>query len=185
MVRLLESGSIRRVDLGRAGDRRFLLLVSSGFDAMVTHAAQQGRSGPTSYASWILPILGVLRRYRPPRLRIRVDEAKPVDGELVIVSNVRNYGGLFTVADRARCDSGQLDACILTRASFPRLLRAAAGGLTGGLSKQRGVVYLSGTSIEITANEPVAAQIDGEPFGTTPLRIHLDRRITDSERSSP
>ena len=35
-ARMLETGSVRRIDLGLAGDRRFLLVLSAGFDAMVT-----------------------------------------------------------------------------------------------------------------------------------------------------
>ena len=46
MTRLLENGSVRRLDMGLARDRRFLLVVSAGFDAMVTHEVQANRSGP-------------------------------------------------------------------------------------------------------------------------------------------
>jgi YegS/Rv2252/BmrU family lipid kinase len=174
--RLLERGTIRRLDLGLVGDRRFLMVVSSGFDAMVTLEAQGNRTGPMNYARWLPSIVKVLREYEPPRFTVRVDDRDPIEGQLVIVSNVRNYGGLFTVADRAVCDSGLLDVCVLTRAALPGLMRALVSGLTGGLSRTAGVVYVQGTRIGITSNTPVPVELDGDPFGTTPIQISLRPR---------
>jgi len=174
--RLLEHGTIRRLDLGLVGDRRFLMVVSSGFDAMVTLEAQGNRTGPMNYARWLPSIVKVLREYEPPRFTVRVDDRDPIEGQLVIVSNVRNYGGLFTLADRAVCDSGFLDVCVLTRAALPGLMRALVSGLTGGLSRTEGVVYVHGTRIGITSNQPVPVELDGDPFGTTPIQISLQPR---------
>jgi len=174
--RLLEHGTIRRLDLGLVGERRFLMVVSSGFDAMVTLEAQGNRSGTMNYARWLPSIIKVLRDYKPPCFTVNVDDREPIEGQLVIVSNVRNYGGLFTVTDRAVCDSGYLDVCVLTRAALPGLVRALVGGLTGGLSRSQGVVYVQGTRIGVTSDRPVPAELDGDPFGTTPIDITLQPR---------
>jgi diacylglycerol kinase family enzyme len=104
---------------------------------------------------------------------VSVDGGAPVEGELVLVSNIRRYGGLFTLADRARCDSGHLDVCVLERASLPGLLRTGWNGLSGGLSRRRGVAYLTGRRVRLAANEPVAVQVDGDYCGTTPVEIDL------------
>jgi YegS/Rv2252/BmrU family lipid kinase len=173
---LVENGPTRRVDMGLADGRRFLLVVSAGFDGMVTRVAQGGRSGTMSYFRWLLPILKVLKSYRPPRLAVRVDGGEPTEGGLVIVSNVRNYGGIFTAADRARCDSGHLDVCILVRASVPRLVRGVLSAFRGGLSRNPDVIYRTGTHIEVRSDQPVETQIDGDPFGTTPLDISVVAR---------
>jgi diacylglycerol kinase family enzyme len=176
VARLLEHGTIRRLDLGFAGDRRFLMVVSSGFDAMVTLEAQGNRSGTMNYARWLPSIVKVLREYEPPCFTVNVDDLDPIEGQLVIVSNVRNYGGLFTVTDRAVCDSGYLDVCVLTRAALPGLLKALVGGLTGGLSRSEGVVYVQGTRIGVRSTRPVPVELDGDPFGTTPFDITLQPR---------
>lgn len=173
---LLEHGTIRRLDLGLLGDRRFLMVVSSGFDAMVTLEAQGNRSGTMSYARWLPSIIKVLRDYEPPQFTVSVDDREPIEGQLVIVSNVRNYGGLFTLADRAVCDSGYLDVCVLTRAALPGLMKALVGGLTGGLSRSAGVAYVQGTRIGITSTRPVPVELDGDPCGTTPIEITLKPR---------
>jgi len=184
MGRLMGNGSIRRLDLGLvscagtpAGQRRFLMVTSVGFDAMVTLEAQGQRRGPMSYARWLPSIVRVAHSYRPPRLRVEVDDGQPVEGQMVIVSNVRNYGGLFTAADRASCDSGHLDVCVLTRAALPALARAAWSALRGGLSRSRGVVYLTGERIRVSSDGPVPVEIDGDPGGTTPIEISVRPRV--------
>ena len=116
----------------------------------------------------------MLRSYKPTRVTVQVDGQPPVAGELAVVSNTRNYGGLFTLAERARVDSGHLDICVLSRASLPDLLRTAAGGLTGGISGQAGVTYMTGREVAIDAEESVAVQLDGDYFGRSPVRIGLE-----------
>ncbi len=173
LAQLLESGELRRLDMGLVGERRFLMLVSAGFDAMVTEEIRRTRSGKLGYARYLAPILRVLGGYKPSRITVQVDGQPPVAGELAVVSNTRNYGGLFTLADRARVDSGHLDVCVLRRASLPALLRTAVGGLSGGISGQKDVTYLTGRDITLEAEDDVAVQIDGDYFGRAPVRIGL------------
>ena len=77
------------------------------------------------------------------------------------------------MADRARCDSGHLDICVVKRAGIPQLLRVAVAGLTGGLSGQDGVVYMTGRRIELTSAEPYPVQVDADYHGATPVDIDL------------
>jgi len=173
VARMLVRGGVRRLDMGLAGERRFLMVASAGFDAFVTRCIAERRTATLGYLGYAAPILGALRRYRPPRIAVRVDDRPVVEGQLVLVSNTRNYGGLFTMADLARCDSGHLDVCVLRDASLGGLVRAAAAGLTGGLSGREDVGYFTGRHIRIDAEDPVQVEIDGDHAGTTPLDIRV------------
>ena len=77
------------------------------------------------------------------------------------------------MADRARCDSGWLDVCILRNGSRGGLVRAAVSGLTGGLSGRDDVAYVTGRRVRIDSEQPVPVEIDGDPAGTTPLDIEI------------
>ena len=95
-------------------------------------------------------------------------------GGLAIVSNTRNYGGLFTLADRACCDSGRFDVCVLREASYIDLVHAAARGLARrGLSRHRGTIYSTGTRVRIDSAAPVDYQVDGDWAGSTPVELEL------------
>lgn len=173
VAEVIDRGIVRRLDMGLLGDRRFLLLVSSGFDAMVTENIQRTRSGPLDYRGYLLPILRVLASYRVPELKITVDGQEVLKGAFVVVSNVRNYGGIFSIADKACCDSGRLDICVFPRGSIPALFRYALYALRGRVSTLAEVAYLNGSTIQIGSDKPVAVEVDGDYFGTTPVVIEL------------
>jgi YegS/Rv2252/BmrU family lipid kinase len=177
LAALVERGAYRRLDLGRAGSRRFLLVVSSGFDATVTRAISRTRRGTLGYPGYAKPILGALRQYRAPRLRVGIDGAEPLSGALVIASNIRNYGGIFSVADRARPDSGVLDVCVFSGERRLDLLRYAFAAGTRRVSRLPDVAYRTGRRIVIEAREPTAVQIDGDYRGTTPLTLEVDASV--------
>jgi YegS/Rv2252/BmrU family lipid kinase len=177
LASLVERGASRRIDLGRAGSRRFLLVASSGFDAMVTRAISRTRRGTLGYPGYARPILGALRSYRAPRLRVQVDGAEPLVGALAIVSNIRNYGGIFSVADRACPDSGVLDVCVFSGERALDLARYAFAAARRRVSKLPDVAYRTGRCIVIEARDPTAVQIDGDYRGTTPLTIEVDAAV--------
>jgi diacylglycerol kinase (ATP) len=177
LAALVERGACRRLDLGRAGSRRFLLVASSGFDAMVTRALSRDRRGTLGYPGYARPILQALRHYRAPQLRVSIDGAEPLSGALAIVSNIRNYGGIFSVADRARPDSGVLDVCVFSGERVVDLLRYVFAAGARRVSRLPDVTYRTGRRIAIEAREPTAVQIDGDYRGTTPLAIQVDPSV--------
>jgi diacylglycerol kinase family enzyme len=166
--------------MGLVGKHRFLAIVSCGFDAMVVQAIQRTRSGSLGYRGYLAPILRTVLDYEPPELRVSIDGKRPRRVALVIVSNVRNYAGLFSAADRAQPDSGVLDVCLFPKASVPRLFRYVAAGFVGRLSRLPDVIYRTGRRIEIESEAredggrtEVPIQVDGDPRGTTPVTIEL------------
>lgn len=168
---IIDAGRTRRIDMGIANGRRFLMVASTGFDAMVVEEIARRRKGPLGFARYVRPILAVMRRYRPPRIEVRVDGGTPIEGALAIVSNSPHYAGILTVSDRARCDSGALDVCVFLRASIPDICRLGAAALAGRLGRARGVVHLRGSSIDIASTAPTPIEVDGDWCGSTPLLI--------------
>jgi diacylglycerol kinase (ATP) len=173
---LIEAGTPRRIDLGHIDATRFVSVVGIGFDAMVTQRLAGPRGRRLGYRGYALPILRTLAGYRPPRLSLRVDGNRPREGAFAIVSNIRNYGGIFRVASRARCDSGRLDVCLFRRAAIPDLVRCVPAALAGRLADHPGIEMLEGTRVEIDGPEPVAVQVDGDYWGCTPVSITVEPR---------
>jgi YegS/Rv2252/BmrU family lipid kinase len=174
LVEVVERGATRRIDLARVAQSRFLLVASSGFDAMVTERIQRSGKKPQRYSGYFVPLLRTLAEYRPPRLDVSVEAGEPLTGALVVVSNIRNYGGLFSIADRARCDSGHLDVCVFPRAEVRDLLRYARAARAARVSRLEGVEYRTGRRVRIASAEPVPVQVDGDHWGVTPIDIDLE-----------
>lgn len=177
IVTTLERGNIRRVDMGIIGDHRFLLFVSVGLDAMVMEKVLQNKRNRGGYSRYIFPVLKVLAHYHPPHLRITVDDDGDLKGGMVLVGNTRHYGGIFSIADRGRCDSGHLDICIVSKGTFTSLARYYFAAARGRVSQDRKIHYVTGTRIRIESAEPVAVQVDGDYFGTTPVHINCKTSI--------
>ena len=169
---LVRAGRTRRVDMGLLGNRRFLSVASCGFDAMVIKYIQDHRTGRLGLTGYLWPILRTLVHYDPPRLRIRVDN-QTVNGSLVVVSNSRHYGGLFSVTDRAICDSGQLDVVVFPSACTSELMRYVIAARRRRVSQLPRVPYLTGRQVQIEADEPVPIEVDGDFAGTTPAHMTI------------
>jgi len=174
LVGLIEADAVRRVDMGRVDRTRFLGVVGVGFDAMVTERVRDVRRGRLGYRGYVLPILRTLARYRPPRLRVRLDGGAPVECELLIVGNLRCYGGILRVTAAARCDSGRLDACLFRSAKRAELVRYAWAALRDRLAGDAQVLYRSATRIEVDGDGAVPVQIDGDARGATPVEIAIE-----------
>jgi len=170
-IRPLDLGTLHAIGSGSEGERRFLLLASCGFDARVTEAVQQTRHSTLGFAGYVCPMLRALRGYRPPRLEVRVDGALH-PAELVLVTNVSQYGGLFQSVATARPDSGQLDVCLFPRARRRDLLRIALRGARHRLASLPGLAILPAREIVITGDR-APVQVDGDHWGSTPVCIRL------------
>jgi len=170
---MVATGHVRQIDHGLANGTRFLMVASAGFDAMVTRAVKQRRQGSLGYKGYIVPIVQTLYRYRSPSLRVCLDEGQPITGAMVIVGNTRNYGGLFSVTDRAQCDSGHFDVCVFPNGSPAALGLYALAAAGRRVSRLRNVVYRTARHITITADRPTPVQIDGDYFGQTPIEITI------------
>ena len=170
---LIEAGDARRIDVGRAGGRRFLMVASVGFDALVVAEDARRRAKSQRFTRFAVPILRALWRYRAPALTVTVDDAPPVKGALAIVSKTRHYGGLFSLALEARCDSGVFEVTVCARGSRPALVLYALAALCGRMERLGGVRTLRGIRVAVESEAPAPVEVDGEPFGTTPATFEL------------
>lgn len=173
IVRLIDAGAVRRIDVGRAGARRFLMLASVGFDALVIEEDVRRRRSAHRFVRFAVPIARALWRYRAPALSVAVDGGPPVSGTLAIVSKTPHYGGFFNLARGARCDSGLFEVTVCARGSRAALVVYALAALCGRMERLGSVRTLRGTRVAVEAGEPVPVEVDGESFGTTPVTFEL------------
>lgn len=185
LAKILEAGKTRVIDSGRirtspdAGDpgpwKKFLLVASSGFDAMVTRDLKEHRRGTLGFMGYVQPFVRVLSTYRPPRLEVTVDHQEVLEGQWAILSNARNYGGLFEVAHQARVDSGVLDLVLFPDARRRAIARAMLDSGLRRMAKRLDVPSRQGKHFRIRCLDPSPAEveIDGDHFGPTPVEVEV------------
>jgi diacylglycerol kinase family enzyme len=147
-------GEERRVDVGRAGERRFLNNVSLGLYATLVHRREHHRRGRQLFAG--LRALGRSLRRRPG-VWAKVD-GEPVRARVLLVANNAYELSLFSIGERERLDEGRLH------------LYEAKGVLPRTWEER------SGERFQLDApGGRVAAAVDGEPAELeTPLQLTLE-----------
>jgi YegS/Rv2252/BmrU family lipid kinase len=168
-------GTIRTIDVGRIGDRHFLLWAGIGFDALVTSEMEprprpMKRLGPLPY---IIAAVTLARDYSGVRTRVLLD-GRAVRGRmlLTLVSNVQNYA-LFEVSQLARVDDGVLDVLIFKGLGFSYILRHAAKMFSRRHLRDPEVIHRQARTITVETETPVSVQADGDPLGMTPVVISV------------
>jgi diacylglycerol kinase (ATP) len=177
LVLLTEQGAIRRIDMGLAGNRRFLLLVSAGFDARVVEEVKKHRGNTLGYSGYLFPILKAISSHRPVQLEVIIDNEQRIAGCNVMVLKVREYGGVFVFAEEARLDSGRFEVCVFQQGSPGWMSLYAVAGLIRKAADVPGVIRLTARTVRIESEEPMPVEIDGDHFGMTPVDVSIHEAV--------
>src|SRR5579883_205195 len=167
---ILVHGQTRRIDLGRANGRYFLLMAGIGVDGEVAQAVERKPLKRLGVLGYALAALWFGTGYLGFPLTLKVDEAAPIRTRAleVIVGNTRLYAGAFQFTWMARCDDGLLDLCMVhKRGRLGRLVVLFDFALNRE-QRRLWVRYSTFKSLTIETPEPVAIQVDGDPAGHTP-----------------
>ena len=164
----------RRIDLGRAGPRYFLLMAGIGFDAAITagvHPDQKRRLGALAY---VLHGIYETLRVRGARARIIID-GRTRRGRvlMVVVGNTQLYGGLVKITHRASIADGMLDVAIFKGDNGLSVVRRLITILRRRYSDDPEVEYYRARSVQIVAKPRLPVQVDGDPIGLTPMTFRV------------
>jgi YegS/Rv2252/BmrU family lipid kinase len=166
-------GERRRIDVGRADGRCFLLMAGIGFDADIVPGVSRRLKrfiGPFAYiAAGVIAVF----RAKDRTARVRIDDAES-DLPLywMLVSNTRSYGGITDIMYRAEADDGLFDVGVMRRGGPWRIVVDGIRVLLKRHERSPNIEYVKARSVAIeTPGLPV--QLDGEFWGTTPMRFEV------------
>lgn len=155
-------------DLPTCNGRPFLIMVSVGIDASVIHRFEESRTKKGGYRAYVQPVLREILSPRPARYILEHSTEPPYRGTgVLVVANIKSYGGGFNPCPSAKPDDGQLHTV-----SIPCKTSLGAGlsygflkyGLTR-IAMKRG----RSDSLCITSEHPgINVQVDGEKASYIP-----------------
>ena len=117
-----------------------------------------------------------LARFRPARVRARLDGAELFAGEIALVAaaNGRYFGGGMHVAPAARPDDGLLDVVVVPALPKAVLVTRLPSLYTGKHLAVPGVLLQRGRKLELEPTGPPAlGEIDGEPVARLPMTVEV------------
>ena len=174
---LLRAGRTRRIDVGRAGSRHFVLMAGFGFDAQVVGEVLRPVKALLGPAAYAFAAAGALAKYRSTHIRLRLDgEEVRSEAFLVVVANAASYAyRQIKLAPFAALDDGWLDVCVFERARGDRV--GFASQMMAVLARRHlrdpHVRYYRGKHLVLESDPPIQGQMDGDAFGATPIEISL------------
>jgi YegS/Rv2252/BmrU family lipid kinase len=172
-VALLLAGHQRRIDVGEANGRRFLGIVSVGFDSEASRIANEthflGGSLVYAYAA-VRTLIG----WKPARFTIAVDDTRTrVSGYSVSVANSRAYGGGMFIAPDAELDDGEFDIVCVGEVGRLRFVGNLPKVFKGTHVEEDEVRVFRASHLELTASRPFPVYADGEHLTDLPASLRV------------
>ncbi len=173
LATLLAAGTRRQVAVGRCDGRRFLLFCGIGVDGAVVQRVSEVRTGTLGKWKYTGPILHTLRRWPQFTLGAEFADGSRLSGlSSILVTRVRNYGGVLRLTPDVGVDSGLLHVLCFTTRSRVGWLWQGCKALLRGLREGPALTVRQTTSVRIDGEAPF--QIDGDYGGMTPIAIDLE-----------
>lgn len=164
---LVLNGMPRRIGLGQADGRRFLLMAGIGFDAEVVRTVNLRVKRWVGKLAYAVSGVASLCRYRLRPLEVMTEAGVRRQAYGAIISNCRLYGGRFVVSPGASMFSHSLSVCLLQRKTRLGLLRTMVRLAAGRPLQADEAIQLQAREITI-AGAGVPVQVDGDYLGDLP-----------------
>jgi diacylglycerol kinase (ATP) len=180
-ARKLVRGAVAEIALGLAtplnepGKRKFFLSVAgAGPDGRIVYSIDlelKARMGILAY--WWQGAREIFR-YEYPHFRVVIN-GQPSDASLAIVGRTKNYGGPFKITTLADLYEDKFEVMTLSTRSGLRYLSYLPTLYMGKLRGTEGVFFSKTDSVvcEPLDDNPVHAQVDGEPLGRLPVEFKI------------
>ena len=177
----LVRGEIKEIALGLATPleqpekkKYFLSVAGAGPDGMIVYSIDLGlkaRIGILAY--WYQGAREVLR-YKFPRFRMTTP-GESIEASLVIVGRTKNYGGPFKITTEADLYKDRFEIMALSTRSGFQYLKYLPTLWLGKLRQTEGVYFFKSDTVlcEPLDDNPVYAQIDGEPLARLPVEFTI------------
>jgi YegS/Rv2252/BmrU family lipid kinase len=172
-VEVLTAGERRLIDVGEANGRRFLGIVSVGFDSEANRLANEIHllRGSLVYA---YAALRTLLRWHPARFTVQVGEERMrFTGYSVSVANSRAFGGGMFIAPDAELDDGEFDVVAVGEVGKLRFVRNLPKVFKGTHVKEDEVQVFRARSLELSASGPFPVYADGEHITDLPAKLRV------------
>ena len=164
-LRVLNEGTVRRLDYGTINGHPFFCTCGVGFDAFVSQKfSDSGRRGPLTYVE---NALTELIKYKPETYTVEdADGATSYKAFLIACANASQYGNNAYIAPDASMEDGLMDVTILEPFAPIEAPQLALQLFNKTVPKNSHVKTFRTKQLCIRREQPGVAHCDGDPFFT-------------------
>lgn len=170
-IKVIGAGKTKRISVGRANGRYFLLMVGIGFDSEVIRNVDWNLKKTMGTLAFGVAAVKTAAQYQYPKFQVKVDGVEK-DCVFAVVCNGREYGAYFQLAPQADLEDDCLYVCLFKEAGFGNMLRYALHALASNHQTLKDVEIFKATELDATGPE-IPVQADGELIGLLPMKFSI------------
>jgi YegS/Rv2252/BmrU family lipid kinase len=172
-VEVVLAGHGRRIDVGEANGKRFLGIVSVGFDSECNRLANETHFVRGNLV-YVYSMLRTLVGWRTARFTLAVgEERKRISGYFVAVANNSVYGGGMHIAPEAAIDDGEFDVVSIGEGGKLRFLWGLRDVLKGAHLDREEVDVFRTPRLQLDASRPFPVYADGDHLTDLPVSLRV------------
>jgi len=170
-----EHASVRAIDVGRTGERHFLLRVGTGMIAKVSESVTRESKDRFGIGAYIIAGIQALSQPQFVQYQLTIDSTTyETEGAACLITNGNAIGALgIRLSKHIRLDDGLLDVFILN--NDLQTVLAVAGSIAQIDDFAISLQHWQGKEIYVQADPPQRIYADGEnqPFAETPSTTRI------------
>ncbi|MCX6345632.1 MAG: diacylglycerol kinase family lipid kinase [Armatimonadetes bacterium] len=179
-LEIIEANNVRSVDLGKAGDRHFVLMTGFGFDAEVVHSVDPIAKDIFGSMAYLGSYISQMMTYPSAHFELTFDNGPTykADAYAVVIANCGTYAYNLQIAPQAVFDDGLLDIIIFETgpgAKFRFFGQAWEVFFQKQISDPN-TTYFKSSSVIVKSNPLVKMQVDGDVCGESGLKVEVIRK---------
>jgi len=168
------SGKVKQVDLGNLNGRLFINIAGGGNLTNISYEVPSKLKTYLGQLAYYAKSLEEIPRLRPVRMRLATPEAVLDDDfMLFLTANSRAVGGFPLLAPKASLSDGLLDLIAVKAINIAEFIQLAARTLNGEHLNHPKITYLQTPFVEVTSDEDISLNADGEYAGKLPCTISV------------
>jgi diacylglycerol kinase (ATP) len=175
-VRVLVSGDIAEIDLGRIGQHRFAFAAGVGLDATMVSSTPTRLKRRLGVAAYFLTAARAALRREYFLVRATVDGV--VHERMAVAVMLANFGAVFnellTLGPGIRQDDGMLDLCVFSPRTLRDSVRVVRRLMRKDFRSDPCMLYAPGRRIRVETTPPRPVQADGDMLGMTPFEAIVE-----------
>jgi len=165
---------LQQIDVGKAGERHFLLMAGIGFDAAVTAIINPQEKKLFGVLAYVKQAILLAWRFQGISTHIRID-GKRVRGRILmlVIGNSQLYGGVVKLTANAVVNDGLLDVCVIKGSSMLVAPLRLLSIFSRRYNRDPKVVYYRAKRVQIRGKKSLQVQVDGDYLGYTPMNFKV------------
>ncbi|WP_164219116.1 diacylglycerol kinase [Virgibacillus sp. YIM 98842] len=180
-VDVIINGSSKFLDIGKVNDQYFMNIAGGGKLTELTYEVPSKLKTMIGQLAYYVKGIEMLPSLKPTHAKIICDGEVIIDEDIMLflIANTNSVGGFEKLAPDAKMDDGKFDLIILRKTNLADFIRLVTLALRGTHLEDDLIIYRQAKLIEVTTEEKMQLNIDGEYGGLLPgelinLRQHIE-----------